>query len=255
MWMELWISRRRPQCFRATPGHPRGLTGLMKLLLPCVATLCFTAIANSQNPDQPRHEPEPRRAAPEAQNPRPGVLRPEARREEPRRTELREEMRRRFEARMNGPRDPQGGPPPPLRRPPVENPPGAMIHRSETRSVPPELQELRDQVRRLTYEVQRLREMVVASQGSRSEHRPSPAFQPPSRRGGPDAASHGPRPPMPPRNAPQRGNPQPGGEHAPRGDGGGQPKGRPHPPGDAPQPQGDRAPQGDHRPEGNPPPR
>jgi hypothetical protein len=184
------------------------------LLLPMLASLCLTAVANSQNPDQPRRdseprrerEPEVRRDSPEARKPRPDMPRPEAR------PELRLDEGRHF-----SPGEARGERHPDFRRP------------NRPRPVPPEIQELREQVQRLTMQVRELRELVERRDGFKHHKM--------DRRGpGPGPDSRGSRPPMPPTGDTRDG------DHRPHGDG-------PKPQGDGPKAHGD------HRPEGNPPPR
>ncbi len=245
-----WAESVVPAAFAGKPtAHPDPQlfpnTGvgkhLMKsqLLLPMLATLTLAVAANAQPPEPPRPQPEPRRDAPEARRPQPNALNPEARRAE----------NRRFT-----PRNPQPPPPREFHRSPGEHRPEARGHHRGFRPVPPEIQELRDQVRRLTREVEELRRIVGARQDSRayqgrSEHHHRPDFRPPQQRGGPGADAHHPRPQMPPMNAPHRGGPSREGDQRPHGDAGPNSRGtdRPHPPGPRPE---DR-----HEPHGNPPPK
>jgi hypothetical protein len=206
-----------------------------KLLLPILATLCLTGVAFSQSPDQPRRQPEPQRDSPEARKSRPDAVRSEARRDEGRRSKLREEMRRRFEARMKDPHNSQGGSRPEFRRPPAGDRAQSPDRSPGFRPVPPELQALRDQVGRLTREVQELRAIVTARHDSSRPGLRAPYHH--HRGPGPASADQ-----RPSRHDFRKGDHRPHGDAAARG------HDRPHPPGDGPKPRGDR------EPHGNPPP-
>ena len=240
-----------------------------QLLLPMLATLCFTGAANSQSPDQPRREPErPPRENPEARKPNPDQPRPEIRRAnpEPSRSEIRkpnpgppppearrEEGRRpepgalapwqrRSEMGQGGPRDGDRSRTPEMRRPSAGDWPDAS-RRSPGFSPPPPgsrggpdpLHELREQVQRLTREVHELRAMLESQRHHMEQfaERRRSGFQPPMLRGEASPGSRDSHAPMSPKRDFHRG------DQRSHGDGGPQENAKPHPPGDRPTPHGD----------------
>jgi len=251
----------------ATFCRPRCSSIRMKapILLSMFASLCFTGVAISQSPDQPRRDPErqprenPEGRGPNAEPPRPGPrfanpgqAGPEVRRNDDRRPEPGPvaPWQNHSDRPGSGPRDGDRSQAPEIHRPHFGDRMEAgrrFPHFSRTPQQSPGgpqgLEELRGEIRMLSHQVQELREIIEAHRGGPQrfeEHRAS-AVPPSEMRRGPGPESRPSPSPMPPTPESRSGGYRMHREGGPREN--------PQPP-----PQGDRpAPRGDREPQGNPP--